>query len=303
MLVYYSSISVQAKTIPLHPLKMGLLQNFLGQRGNSKGEMSFTDHIEDLRWHIIRSLIVIVIVSIFVFLKIEWIFDKVILGPAKNDFISYKWFCQLAKVLHIDALCLGAIQLKFQNTTVAGQFTMSLSASLYIGFILSFPYVLWEFWKFMRPALKPTEVKYARGIVFWCSLLFFSGVLFAYYILAPYTINFFGSYQLSPEFQNIITIDNYYDTMSDLIMGLGIVFELPVVVYFLSRIGILTPKIMREKRRYAFIILMIVAEVITPPDWFSWILVFIPLYILYEISVNISTRAANEKIKRDLTKS
>lgn len=278
---------------------MGLLRNFLGNRSNEKGEMSFTDHIEDLRWHLVRSLLVIVAVAIYIFFKIEWIFDKIILGPAKNDFIAYKWFCQLGRLLHIDALCLGAIKLKFQNTTVAGQFVMSMTSSLYIGFILSFPYLIWEIWKFLKPALKPAEVKMARGIVFWCSLLFFTGVLFAYYILAPYTINFFGSYQLSPEFQNIITIDNYYDTMTDLIVGLGIVFELPVVVYFLSRIGILTPKIMREKRRYAIIILMVLAEVITPPDWFSWILVFIPLYILYELSVTISERAYKEKKRKE----
>ncbi len=277
---------------------MGLFQNFFGQRGSSKGEMSFTDHIEDLRWHLVRSLLAILVAAIFVFIKIEWIFRNIIMGPAHDDFVSYKWFCWLAKVLHIDALCLGSIQLKFQNTTVAGQFVMSLSSSLYIGFIIAFPVILWEFWKFVRPALKPGEIKYARGLVFCCSLLFFAGVLFAYYILAPYTINFFGSYQLSPEFQNIITIDNYYDTMSDLIIGLGIVFELPIAIYFLSRVGIMTPKLMREKRRYAFIILMIIAEVITPPDWFSWILVFIPLYILFELSINISARAIKEKERK-----
>lgn len=261
--------------------------------------MSFTDHIEDLRWHLIRSILVILLAAILVFTKIEWIFDRVILGPAKDDFIAYKWFCKLGKLLHVDSFCLSVIKLKFQNTTVAGQFTMSISASLYIGFILSFPYILWEFWKFLRPALKPAEIKHARGIVLWCSLLFFAGVVFAYFILAPYTINFFGSYQLSPEFQNIITIDNYYDTISDMVMGLGIVFELPVIIYFLSRIGIVTPKLMREKRRYAILILIIASEVITPPDWFSWILVFIPLYILYELSVNISERAARERKKKD----
>jgi sec-independent protein translocase protein TatC len=175
---------------------------------------------------------------------------------------------------------------------------MALSVSLFLGFILSFPYILWELWKFIKPALKPTEIKYARGLVFWCSVLFFVGVLFAYYIIAPYTINFFGAYQLSPAFQNIITMDNYYDTMNDLILGMGIVFELPIIVYFLSRVGILTPKILREKRRYAILILFILAEVITPPDWFSCFLVFIPLYILYELSVMVSNRAMKERKKR-----
>ena len=264
--------------------------------------MAFTDHIEDLRWHIIRSIIVVFAAAIFIFIHVEWVFDKIILGPASNDFIAYKWFCALSRILHIDSLCLGAMHMKFQNTTLSGQFVMAMSVSMMLGFIISFPFILWELWKFIKPALKPTEIKYAQGIVFWCSLLFFTGVLFAYYIIAPYTINFFGGYQLSAAFQNIITMDNYYDTMSDMVMGMGIVFELPIIVYFLSRIGILTPTIMRKNRRYAILILLILSEVITPPDWFSCFIVFIPLYILFELSVFISVRAYNEKQKRDLLK-
>jgi len=260
--------------------------------------MAFTDHIEDLRWHIIRSLVVLIIAAIFVFIKVEWIFQHIILGPTHSDFIAYKWFCQLSRVLHIDALCLSQSTIKFQNTSLAGQFVMALSVSMMLGFILAFPYILYELWKFIKPALKPKEIKYARSFVFWGSLLFFLGVLFSYYIIAPYTINFFGTYQLSPEFQNIITMDNYYDTMSDLILGMGIVFELPIIVYFLSRLGILTPKLMRDKRRYAILILLILAEVITPPDWFSCFIVFIPLYILYELSILIGERAAKERKRK-----
>jgi sec-independent protein translocase protein TatC len=267
---------------------------------NPKGEMAFTDHIEALRWHLIRSLIAVVVAAILVFMKIEWIFDRIILGPAHDNFVAYKWFCKLAEVTHIPSLCLGKVNLKFQNTELAGQFLMSISVSAMLGFIISFPYILWELWRFIKPALKPIEIRYAKGIVFWCTLLFFIGIAFSYFILVPYTINFFGNYQLSPAFQNIITMSNYYETMSDLIMGMGIVFELPIVVYFLSRIGILTPKIMRTQRRYAIFILLIVSEVITPPDMFSCFLVFIPLYILYEISVVISIRATNEKKRKDL---
>jgi sec-independent protein translocase protein TatC len=264
--------------------------------------MNFIDHVEDLRWHIIRSAIAILIGAILVFLKVEWIFEHIILGPAHNDFISYKWFCALGRLLHYDAFCLGPIQMSFQNTAVTGQFMMSLSVSMMLGFILAFPYVLWELWKFIKPALRPSEIKMATGIVFWCSLLFFSGVLFAYFIIAPYTINFFGNYQLSPSFKNIITIDNYYDTMSNMILALGIVFELPMLVYFLSRIGILTPQFLRSQRRMAFLILFILAEVITPPDLFSCLLVFIPLYILFEISVGISGRTIRNKAKRQALK-
>ena len=261
--------------------------------------MGFLDHIEALRWHIIRSALVIVVAAIAVFIKIEWIFDRIILGPTHNDFISYKWFCALGRFFHYDSFCLGEIKMELQNTAVTGQFMMGMSISMMLGFICSFPYVLWEFWRFVKPALKPSEVRYARGGVFWCSLLFFTGVLFAYYIVAPYTINFFGGYQLSPTIKNIITIDNYYDIMSNLLLYLGLVFELPIIVYFLSRIGILTPKFMKEKRKYAILILFIISEVITPPDLFSCLLVFIPLYILYELSVFISARAMNAKNKKE----
>jgi sec-independent protein translocase protein TatC len=137
----------------------------------------------------------------------------------------------------------------------------------------------------------------AQGIVFWCSLLFFLGVLFSYYIVVPYTINFFGNYQLSPQFENIITIDNYYDTVNNLIVAMGVVFELPILVYFLSRIGIITPQFLKDQRRYAILILFILAEIITPPDMFSCLLVFIPLYVLFEISVVISARAVERSKK------
>ena len=261
--------------------------------------MNFLDHVEELRWHIIRSAIAVIVAAILVFWKVEWIFDKVILGPAHSDFISYKWFCAFGRLMHYDGFCLGDVKMDFQNTAVTGQFMMSLSVSLMLGFILSFPFILWELWKFIKPALKPSEIKMARGIVFWCSLLFFAGVLFSYYIVVPYTINFFGNYQLSSKVKNIITLDNYYDTTSNLIIAMGAVFELPVIVYFLSRIGILTPQFMRTQRRYAILILFILAEIITPPDLFSCLFVFIPLYALYEASVSISARAINSKKKKD----
>ena len=261
--------------------------------------MNFLDHVEDLRWHIIRSAIAVMVAAILVFWKVEWIFDKIILGPAHNDFISYKWFCEFGRLMHYEGFCLGDIKMDFQNTAVTGQFMMSLSVSLMLGFILSFPYVLWEFWRFMKPALQAAEIRMARGIVFWCSLLFFTGVLFSYYIVAPYTINFFGNYQLSSSVKNIITLDNYYDTMSNMILAMGAVFELPMIIYFLSRIGIITPQFMRTQRRYAILILFILAEIITPPDLFSCLFVFIPLYGLYEASVSISARAINAKNKRD----
>jgi sec-independent protein translocase protein TatC len=264
--------------------------------------MGFLDHVEDLRWHIIRCAITILVAAIAVFIKVEWIFSHVILGPAHNDFISYKWFCKLGKMVHYDAFCMNQINMKFQNTSVTGQFMMSLSISLLLGFIIAFPLVLWELWKFVRPALKPSEVKMAKGIVFWCSLLFFVGVFFAYFIVGPYAINFFGNYQLSPDVQNIVTLDNYFEMLSTLILALGIVFEMPILVLFLTRIGLLTPNLLRKNRRYAFVVLFILSEIITPPDLFSCLLVFIPLYILYEVTLVLSNRTYKARLKRQAEK-
>lgn len=283
---------------------MRILNYFFNKRGHSKqAQMAFVDHIEELRWHIIRAILAILIASAYCFFNIEWIFTNIILGPTQNDFISYKYLSQLGELLHIDVLKLKDMSIQFQNTELSGQFMMSFSVSFMMGLILAFPFVFWELWKFIRPALKANELKYARGIVFWSSLLFFIGVLFAYYIIAPFTINFFANYQLSPQFKNIITITNYYDTMSDLIMGMGLVFELPVIVYFLSRIGILTPKLMRDKRRYAILIIFFLAVIISPPDWFSCWLIALPLMLLFEISIGISDRANKARKKKQLIES
>lgn len=280
---------------------MSIVDKFLEKRGASNPEatMNVMDHIEALRWHIVRSLVAIIICAIFVFWNIDFIFDKIILGPANADFISYQWLCSFGKLIHVDALCMDSVNMSFQNTELSGQFMMSFSVSFMLGFILAFPYVFWELWRFIRPALKQTELKYAKGIVLWSSLLFFLGVAFAYFLIAPFTINFFANYQLSPQFKNIITIDNYYDTMSGLILGLGVVFELPILVYFLSRIGVLTPAFMRDKRRFAIVIIMVVSAVITPPDWFSIFLVAVPLVILYEASIIVSSKILKEKKKKE----
>jgi sec-independent protein translocase protein TatC len=267
----------------------------LGNRSENPGaEMNFLDHLEDLRWHIIRSFIALVICAIVAFVNIEWIFDTIILGPAHDTFVSYKWFCALGNFFHVNAFCLNKVNMSFQNTAVAGQFMMSLSVSMMVGFIVAFPYIFWEFWRFVKPALKDEEKKYARGIVFWCSLLFFTGVLFSYYVVVPYTINFFGNYKLSPMIPNIVKMDDYYDTVSTLIVAMGAVFELPVIMFFLTRIGLISPAFLRKQRRYAILILFIIAEIITPPDLFSCLLVFIPLYALFEISILISARAVRD---------
>lgn len=275
---------------------MSILDNFLKNRQkNPSAEMHFTDHIEELRWHIVRSLIAIIIAGILVWLNIEWIFDKVILGPAHADFISYKALCWIGEKLKVDGLCMQDVKIKFQNTQLSGQFTMSFSVAFMLGFIIAFPYVFWEFWRFIKPALKEKELNHAKGIVFWSSLLFLCGVMFAYFIIVPFTVNFFGNYQLSPSFENIITIGSYYDTLNDLVLGMGIVFEIPIVVYFLAKIGVLTPAIMRKQRRVAILIIFVLAAVITPPDWFSIWMVAVPLIFLYEAGIVIATKVLKSK--------
>jgi sec-independent protein translocase protein TatC len=275
---------------------VSLLSSFLNKRNTSHtGEMTFVDHIEELRWHIIRSAAVVLLSAVVVFIYAEDIYKNVIIAPIHSSFISYRWLCALGNALGTSSLCMQDINLSLQNTEMSGQFLLSFSSSFMLGFIIAFPYVFWEFWKFLKPALNPVELKHARGIVLWSSLLFFTGVIFGYLVLAPFTINFFANYQLSPDIKNIFTIANYYESLSDMVLGMGIVFELPIVVFFLSRVGILTPGLMRKNRRYALVILIFLSEIITPPDWFSWMLVFIPVYILFEISINISARAEKDR--------
>lgn len=277
---------------------MSVINKFLRKRSvNANAEMAFVDHLEALRWHVIRSLIAIIISAILVFINVEWVFDKIILAPSRPDFIAYKWFCQLSHLMNTDVLCMKELKLEFQNTALSGQFMMSFSVSFILGFIVAFPYIFYEFWKFVKPALTEQEYKNASGIVFWVSLLFLLGILFAYYIVVPFTINFFANYQLSPQFKNIITMANYYDTLADLIIGLGIVFELPVLIYFLSKIGLVTPKFLKNNRGYAMVIIMVLAAVITPPDMFSIWLVALPLMVLFELGIFISSRVHKETSK------
>lgn len=271
---------------------MNLLDKFIDKRNqnNAQGEMAFTEHLEQLRWHLFRSIVAILVAAIVVFVNIDWIFDKIILGPAYPDFISYQVLCKLANTFNIPDLCLSEIKMKFQNTKLAGQFMISMTSSAMIGFIVAFPYVCWEIWRFIKPALTPKELKYSKGMVFWITTLFLLGVFFAYFIIVPFTINFFANYTLSPKFENDITIADYYDTLFDVILGMGVVFQLPIVIFFLSKIGIITPKLLRDKRRYAILIIFILSAFISPPDAFSLFFIALPLTLLYEVSIIISAR-------------
>ncbi len=262
-------------------------------------EIGFVDHLEALRWHLVRMAIALFICSVVAYIYVGEIFDYVILAPTHKEFPSYVWLCKLGELLHVSSLCLEDVKISFQNTQLSGQFMMSFSAAFLFGFIISFPYLAWELWRFIRPALTERELKSSRGIIFWVSLLFFFGVWFGYFIITPYTVNFFAAYTLSSQFQNIIKIDDYLDSVMSLVLGTGLVFELPVAVYFLSKLGILTPSFMRTYRKYAIVIILVIAAVITPPDAVSQIIVTIPLWILYEISIYISGRVQKERIRKE----
>lgn len=267
--------------------------------------MSFVEHLEALRWHIIRMVLAILGGTIFAFVFIEDIFEKIVLAPTKASFPPYKLLCIAAKKFHYPNLCMADVAINFQNIKLSGQFMMSLTASLVIGLIIAFPYVAWELWRFIRPALTEKERKKSTGFVFWATVLFLFGVAFGYYIITPYTVNFFANYKISPQFENIIRIDDYLDTLLSLVLGTGLVFELPVFVYFLSKAGLVTPRFMKTYRRYAIVGVLVLAAVITPPDVISQIIVAIPIMLLYEASIMISARVEKKYLKeqRDLINS
>ena len=265
-----------------------------------KAEMSFIDHLEELRWHIMRSVIALLVGGIFVFVNMDFFFAEVVMGPANKDFITYRLLCRASNALGLGrAMCLEEINLKLISTQMSSQFMMSFTIAMVGGLIVVFPYIFWEFWKFTKPALNDNERSRTRGVIFWVSLLFFLGVAFGYYLIAPYTVNFFASYTLSPLIANTFTVADYIDNIVSLVLGTGIVFQLPLVVFFLSKIGILTPAFLRTNRKYAFVIILVIASVITPPDVVSLLIVTLPLLVLYEISIWISGRAIKDMENKD----
>ena len=253
-------------------------------------EMSFWEHLEELRWHIIRSVIAILILGVAAFLNRDIIFDKIILAPKDSDFITNQLLCRLADYLGVTALCLDNLSLSVVNLKMSGQFMTHLYISIVSGIIVGFPYLLWEVWRFIQPALKPKERKYSGGAVLVCSLLFLTGVLFSYFLIVPLTLHFLGTYQVSDFVQNNIALNSYISTVVSVSFAVGLVFELPVFVYFLTKVGILTPNFMKKNRKYMLVIILVLSAIITPPDIFSQVMVCIPLMILYELSIWISKK-------------
>ncbi len=266
-----------------------------GKKGEK--EMSFLEHLEELRWHIIRSILAVLILMIIAFIFKNVIFNTVILGPKNPEFITNRLLCQLGDYFNTSALCINTKPLNLINIKMSGQLTTHITVSMVAGVILAFPVILWEFWQFFKPALRPNEARYAQGAVFAASMLFFTGVLFGFFLLAPLSIHFLSSYEISADVVNQINVRSYIGTLTSICLATGLVFELPIVAFFLTKIGIITPTFMRKYRKHAIVVIFILAAIITPPDVFSQTLVCIPLLILYEVSILISARVMKQKEK------
>ncbi len=263
-------------------------------------EMSFLDYLEELRWHLIRSTLAVVIVGIIAFMMKGFIFDTVIFGPSKMDFPTYRLFCNIATSLGFDsAFCADELPFTLQSRTMGGQFSAHIWTSIWAGFIAGFPYVLYEIWNFISPGLHENERKNSRGFILIASLLFFIGVLFGYYVVAPLSINFLGTYHVSEVVLNEFDIGSYISTVRKSVIACGILFELPLVIYFLTKIGLVTPEILKKYRKIALVIVLILSAVITPPDVTSQIIVAVPVLVLYQASIYISKVVLRRQLKRE----
>lgn len=257
-------------------------------------EMSFLEHLEELRWHIIRSLTAIVGIGIVLFLMQDKLFEVIIFGPTHDDFLSYRAICGFSNLVGLgDAMCFYPPDFDTQAIGFGEAFIMSIKVSFVMGFIFAFPYVFWEVWRFVRPGLYDKERKAARGVVFVCSSLFLTGVLFGYYVISPFAVNFLAGYTL-PGVENVPTLSSFINYMIMFTAPAGLIFELPIVVYFFSKVGLVTPEGMRKYRRHSIIGTLLLAAVITPPDVVTQFLIAIPLFILYEVSIYISARVQKQ---------
>jgi sec-independent protein translocase protein TatC len=268
---------------------------------NFRGEMSFLEHLEELRWHIIRSVLAIVFFAVFAFIFSRFIFDYILLAPKNPDFFTNQVLCKLGSLLHIKSLCINTKPFEVININMSGQFSADMMVSGIAGLILASPFVFWEFWRFVAPALHENERNHARGAVFAISSLFMLGILFGYYMIVPFSLNFLGSYSVSDQIKNQINLTSYFSTVASVTLASGIVFELPILAFFLSKIGIVTPKFLRKYRRHSIIVILIVAAIITPPDVFSQTLVSIPLVLLYEVSIWISAAVKKKKEQENVS--
>jgi sec-independent protein translocase protein TatC len=266
----------------------------IGEEAEGK-EMSFLDHLEELRWHILRSLAAITVVGIVLFLFKNWLFERVVFGPTHDDFISYRIICNLSNQIGLgDSMCFSPPTFEKIAIGFAESFIISIKVAFVAGFLAAFPYVFYEIWSFIKPGLYKKERSVTRGIVFICSALFLLGVLFGYYVIAPFAINFLAGYYI-PGVTNSPTLSSFITYMIMFTAPAGLIFELPIVVYFLSKVGLITPEVMKKYRRHAIVAILLLAALITPPDVVTQFLIGIPLFFLYEISIIVSGRVVKRE--------
>jgi len=258
-------------------------------------EMSFWEHLEQLRWHITRSIIAVVVFAVVAFLNRKIIFDDIILAPRDSEFITNRLLCKLGDFLSFESLCFESFNLTIINIKMSGQFLTHMYISIIAGIIITIPYIIWEIWSFIKPALYKNERKYTNFAVISSSLLFIIGILFSYFLIVPLTVNFLGTYHVSEFVQNQVSLKSYVNTVVSVTFAVGIVFELPIFVYFFTKVGLVTPSFLKKNRKYMLVICLILSAIITPPDVFSQILVCIPLFALYELSILISKRVYKKR--------
>ena len=252
-------------------------------------EMSFLDHLEDLRWHLIKSVSAIMIAGTGAFLAKGFIFDVIIFGPSRSSFVTYAFLCKISKYIGLEeSFCFSELPFEIQSRTMAGQFSAHIWTAITAGFIVAFPYVIYQLWKFISPGLHQNERNHSRGFIIISSLLFFIGVLFGYYIICPLSINFLGTYQVSTQVHNDFDLNSYIGLIRASTLASGLVFELPIIIYFLTKVGLVTPEFLKKYRKYALVIVLILSAIITPPDIASQVIVSIPILILYQVSILIS---------------
>ena len=267
----------------------------------AKKDMSFLEHLETLRHHIIRAILGIMIFAVLAFMFRNIIFDVIILAPKSSDFFTNAKLCQLGNYLDIDALCINQKGFQIINIKMAGQFMTHISVSIIAGLVIAFPYVFYQFWLFLKPALKKKEIKHSRGAVFFASVLFSLGALFGYYVITPLSLHFLGGYEVSGAVLNQINLKSYIQTITSVILASAVIFELPILIYFLSKIGLVTVDFLKKYRKHSIIVVLVLSAVITPPDVFSQVLVAVPLFILYEVGIVIAKRI-ERKQKREIKK-
>lgn len=263
-------------------------------------EMSFLDHLEELRWLLVRSTVAILIFATFTFFVSDYIFDVIIFGPKSPDFITYRFFCDLSHQLGFaDSICVTEMPFIIQNTNVEGQVNILVWTCITAGFILAFPYILLQLWNFISPALYENERKHAKLFISIASFLFFFGVLFGYFVIVPMSVNFFATFKVSDVVENQFNIDSYIGMIKTSVIACGLFFELPVIIYFLTKLGLVTPKFLRQYWKYAVVIILVVAAIVTPPDVVSQLIVAIPMLLIYEVSIFISSIVYKNQQKID----